>query len=89
MAVLEETGERFGGGARLEEREKMTLGRMEGIQYRYSPGGFLLACEGSGGMFDHSFSAWAFFFFFFKVEINSRTLIPLFMPGSVHSGSAS
>ena len=25
-------------------------------------------------------------FFFFKVEINLRILIPLFMPGSVHSG---
>ena len=29
------------------------------------------------------------FFFFFVVEISSRTLIPLFGPGSVHSGSAS
>ena len=29
-----------------------------------------------------------FFFFFFKVEISSRTLIPLFRPGSVHSGYA-
>ena len=29
------------------------------------------------------------FFFFFKVEISLCTLIPLFMPGSVHSGSAS
>ena len=29
------------------------------------------------------------FFFFFKVEISSRTLIALFMPGSVHSGSTS
>ena len=27
--------------------------------------------------------------FFFEVEISSRTVIPLFMPGSVHSGSAS
>ena len=27
--------------------------------------------------------------FFFKVEISSCTLIPLFMPGTVHSGSAS
>ena len=25
--------------------------------------------------------------FFFQVEISSSTLIPLFMPGSVHSGS--
>ena len=27
--------------------------------------------------------------FFFKLEISSRTLIPLFRPGSVHIGSAS
>ena len=27
--------------------------------------------------------------FFFKVELTSCTLIPLFMPGLVHSGSAS
>ena len=31
----------------------------------------------------------ALFFFFFKVEIGSRKLIPLFRPESVHSGSAS
>ena len=30
-----------------------------------------------------------FFFFFFEVQISLHTLIPLFMPGSVHSGSAS
>ena len=30
----------------------------------------------------------ALFFFFFKVEIRLRTLIPLLRPGSVHSGSA-
>ena len=29
------------------------------------------------------------FFFFFKVAVSSRRLIPFFMPGSVHSGSAS
>ena len=40
-------------------------------------------------MFNNSFPVCAFFFFFFKVEISSRTLIPLFRPGSVHSGSAS
>ena len=28
----------------------------------------------------------ALFFFFFKVEISWRTVIPLFMPGSVHRG---
>ena len=38
-----------------------------------------------GRMFDHSFPP----ALFFKVVISSRTLIPLFKPGSVHSGSAS
>ena len=45
-----------------------------------------------GRMFDHSFPAcvlFSFSFLFFKVEISSRTLIPVFMPESVHSGSAS
>ena len=37
-------------------------------------------------MFDNSLPACAFFF---KVEISLRKLIPLFRPGSVHSGSAS
>ena len=31
----------------------------------------------------------SFFSFFFLVEISSHTLIPLYRPGSVHSGSAS
>ena len=41
-------------------------------------------------MFDYSFPACAIIplFFFFKVEISSRTLISLFRPGSVQSGSA-
>ena len=56
--------------------------------------GFFLACEDLGRMFDNSFSAFASFFFFFsfflfEVEINSHTLISLFRPGSVHSGSVS
>ena len=46
---------------------------------------FPLACENFGRMFHHSFLACAVF----KMEISARTLIPLFMPGSVHSGSAS
>ena len=50
---------------------------------------FFLACEDFGRMFGKSFPAWAFFFFFYLVGISSRTLIPLFRPGSVHSGSAS
>ena len=37
-------------------------------------GGFFLACEDFGGMFDHSLPACAFFFFFY-VEIRSHTLI--------------
>ena len=59
--------------------------------YKYT--GFLLVWEDFGRMFDNSFPACDFllfflFFFFFKVEINSRTLLQLFRPGSVHSGSA-
>ena len=42
-------------------------------------GGFFLVGEDFGRMFDHSFPPVLFFFFFFcKVEIGSRTLIPLF-----------
>ena len=53
-------------------------------------GGFFLACEDFGRMLDHSFPACAFFICFFpEVEISSRTLIPNFMPGSVHGGSGS
>ena len=37
----------------------------------------------------HSLRALLFFSYFFLVEISSCTLIPLIMPGSVHSGSAS
>ena len=51
-----------------------------------------------GRMFDNSFPACAFcflflsfflFLLFFLKDISSRTLIPLFRPGSVHSGSES
>ena len=51
-------------------------------------GGFCLACEDFGRMFDHSFPACSLLFYF-KVEISSCTLILFFMPGSVHSGSVS
>ena len=62
-----------------------------------SGGGFFLACQDLGRMFDFSFPACSFhpFFsflfssFFFEVEISSRTPTSLFRPGSVHSGSAS
>ena len=40
-------------------------------------------------MFDHSFPACTFFCFVFWNGVSSCTLVPLFMPGSVHSGSAS
>ena len=52
-------------------------------------GDFFLACE---DFFENvwPFPACAFFFFLGgAVEISSCTLIPLFRPGSVHSGSAS
>ena len=59
-------------------------------------GGVFLKCEDFGRMFDSSFPACAVFsfsrsFFFFGggVEISSRILIPVFRPGSVHSGSTS
>ena len=39
-------------------------------------GGIFLACEGLGRKFDHSFPAYAFFFF--KVAISTRALISLF-----------
>ena len=42
-----------------------------------------------GRMFDHSYPACTFLGVIFEVDISSRTLIPSFMPGSVHSGSAS
>ena len=48
-------------------------------------GGFFLAYEDLGRMFPLN----PRLRIFFKLEINSRTLIPLFMPGTVHSGSAS
>ena len=52
--------------------------------------GFFLLPENFGRIFNNSFPTCAFLFFlFFKVEISLYTLIPLFRPGSVHSGSAS
>ena len=52
--------------------------------------GFFLTCKDFGIMFDNSFPACPFFlFYFFKVEISSSKLIPLFRPQTVHSGSAS
>ena len=67
-----------------------------GIHFCYFPvdavftgggGGFFLASEDFGRMCN-LFPTSAFFFFF-KVEIRSCTLIPLLRPGSVHSGLAS
>ena len=51
-------------------------------------GGFFLAFEDFGRMFDNLLPACAFKKIFL-VEISSRTLITLFVPGSVHNGSAS
>ena len=51
-------------------------------------GGFFLTCKDLERMFDHSFPACTFLFVFvFEVEISSCTLILLYTPGSVHSGS--
>ena len=52
----------------------------------FGGGGFFLACEDLGRIVRQIHSLHALFF---KVEISSRTLIPLFRPGSVNSGSAS
>ena len=55
-----------------------------------SGGGFSLACEAFGRMFDHSFPVCTPHLpppSPPEVEISSYALIPLFMPDSVHSGS--
>ena len=54
-------------------------------------GGFFLACQDFGRMLNHPFPACPEFVFLFYivVEISSCTPIPLFMPGSVNSGSVS
>ena len=59
------------------------------IIFHWNGGGFFLTCTDFRRMFNNSFSAYTFFVCFFKVEISWRKLIPLFRPGSVHSGSAS
>ena len=52
--------------------------------------GFFSCLQGFWENVQPSFSTCtSFFFFFFKVEISSRTLIPHFRPGFVYSGSAS
>ena len=51
-------------------------------------GGFILVCRDFGRMFYHLCPTRAFFPLP-EVEISSCTLIPLFMPESVDSGSAS
>ena len=52
-------------------------------------GGFSLLCEDFWIMLDNLFPTCTFFSFFFIVESSSHKLIPLFRPGSVHSGLAS
>ena len=52
-------------------------------------GGFFLACDDILENVRPFIPRLRLFFFFYKVEISSRTLIPLFGPGSVHSVSAS
>ena len=58
--------------------------------YHFCGGGFSLAYKDFGRMFDYSFPACAFLFFLLLLSfLSSCTLIPLFLPGSVNSGSAS
>ena len=52
----------------------------------YSLGGFCLACDDLGRMFNQSFPACALFVCFF---LSGEWLIPLFMPGLVLDGSMS
>ena len=56
-------------------------------------GGFFLACEDFGENVRPFIPRQRFFVVVvvvcLEVKTSSRTLIPLFMPGSVHSGSAS
>ena len=49
---------------------------------------FFLACKDFGRTFNPSFPICGVWLLFF-MEISSRTQIPFFMPGSVHSGSMS
>ena len=77
----------------LGKKNHMRVNIMLSTRHSTSGGGagFFLACKDFGRMFDHSFPAYAilFSFFFSEVEISICTPIPLFMPGSVHSGSVS
>ena len=80
-------GRKNGGKARKEgrkERKKDEYVILSSIWK--SVGGFFLSARTLGeGWTIHSPPA----FFFFKVEISSRTLISVFTPGSIHSGSTS
>ena len=49
-------------------------------------GGFFLVCEDFGRMFAHSFPTCLLLFL---MEVSPCTLISLFRPGSLHSGSVS
>ena len=52
-------------------------------------GGFFLACEDFGEKVRPFIPCLRFLIFFLsEVEISLCTLIPIFMPGSVHNGSA-
>ena len=58
------------------------------MQIGFCTGGdFFLTSKDIGRMFDNSFPACAFFFFLNEDLL--MQIIPLFRPGSVHSGSAS
>ena len=57
------------------------------VSASFNDGGFFLTCKDSEGRFNDSFPSCPLFLFF-EVEINLRTPILLFRPGSVYSRSA-
>ena len=88
-------GRRLTPGLNAQQTQKRNVVTgQHSINFTDGGDGFVLAWEYFRRLFNLSFPAcnfffFVFFFFFFEVEICSRTLFPLFMLGSVHSGSAS
>ena len=69
----------------IRERKPASNAALVAMRMIGGDGGFCLVCEDFGRMFDNLFPTCTFFW---GVEIGSLTLIPLFRPRSVHSGSA-
>ena len=77
--------EREGGGVYIKSSVGLCVGGWVGVRVCFMILNWWLASI--LGMFEYSFPARASFFFFL-IEISARTLIALFTPGLVHSGSA-